>query len=188
VAALAAAAGVDLSSVPIRPTTGPYFGWQEGHAASVGDIAEGWNARFGLINLALSRSLGLAGGVYAGIFAVRPEWLPDREPRPRHSDMSPFPPALRDLALAVDRAAPSAEVRAALERIGREATGAAFALERISLFDVYEGAGLPEDRKSLAFSLVFRAADRTLTDAEVNAAFQRIQQEVARSTPYLVRK
>ncbi|HTX66319.1 MAG TPA: hypothetical protein VMD31_11150 [Opitutaceae bacterium] len=37
---------------------------------------------------------------------------------------------------------------------------------------------MPEGKKSLAFALVFRAADRTLTDDEVNAAFAKLQQDV----------
>jgi phenylalanyl-tRNA synthetase beta chain len=47
---------------------------------------------------------------------------------------------------------------------------------------------LPEGKKSLAFGLVFRAADRTLTDDEVNAGFQKIQDELARTTDWAVRK
>jgi phenylalanyl-tRNA synthetase beta chain len=58
----------------------------------------------------------------------------------------------------------------------------------VDAFDVYQGSGLPEGKKSLAFSLVFRAADRTLTDAEVNAVFQKIQDELVKSTPYQIRK
>ena len=47
---------------------------------------------------------------------------------------------------------------------------------------------VPEGRKSLAFSFAFRAADRTLTDSEVNAVLQRIQEGIAAGTPYQVRK
>jgi len=55
-------------------------------------------------------------------------------------------------------------------------------------FDVYQGKGLPEGKKSLAFSLVFRAADRTLTDDEVNTVFTKIQDELAKATTYTLRK
>ena len=41
-------------------------------------------------------------------------------------------------------------------------------MESVAPFDVYQGKGLPEGKKSLAFTLVFRATDRTLTDDEVN--------------------
>ena len=53
----------------------------------------------------------------------------------------------------------------------------------MSAFDLYRGQGLPEGTKSLAFSLVFRAPDRTLTDEEVSAAFQKIQEQMAKTTP-----
>jgi len=53
---------------------------------------------------------------------------------------------------------------------------------------VYQGQGLPEGKKSLAFSLVFRASDRTLTDEEVNKVFSKIQDEVVKTTAYQIRK
>ena len=52
-------------------------------------------------------------------------------------------------------------------------------MESVAIFDVYQGKGLPEGKKSLAFNLVFRAPARTLTDDEVHAAFAKIQQQIA---------
>jgi phenylalanyl-tRNA synthetase beta chain len=95
---------------------------------------------------------------------------------------------LRDVALVADIATPADEIRRALTKIARAATGNAFGLENVAVFDLYQGKGLPEGKKSLAFSLVFRAPDRTLTDDEVNAAFSKIQDEIAKSTPYQIRK
>jgi phenylalanyl-tRNA synthetase beta chain len=68
------------------------------------------------------------------------------------------------------------------------AAGDAFSVEDVAVFDVYEGAGLPPGKKSLAFSLVFRSMSRTLTDDEVNGALARIQAEVAAKTPFQLRK
>ncbi len=51
-------------------------------------------------------------------------------------------------------------------------------MESVEVFDVYQGAGLPAGKKSVAFALSFRSAERTLTDDEVNAVFARIQQDV----------
>ena len=188
VAALAAAAGIDLARQPLAPVAGPFFGWQEGHSAAAGDIADGWTARFGLLDLAMVKALGIAGKVYAGIFAILPENITGGTARRRYSDFSLMPAALRDIALVVDNATPSAEVRQALAKLARTAAANAFALETASAFDVYTGPGVPEGKKSLAFSLVFRAADRTLTDDEVNAVFQKVQDEVARTTPWQIRK
>ena len=51
-------------------------------------------------------------------------------------------------------------------------------LERVELFDIFRGGTIPTGRKSLAYSLTFRAPDRTLTDAEVNEAHERIKRRL----------
>jgi phenylalanyl-tRNA synthetase beta chain len=71
---------------------------------------------------------------------------------------------LQDLAVVVDADVAAADVQAAL------AAGAGELLESIALFDVFTGAQVGEGRKSLTFSLRFRAADRTLTEDEATAA------------------
>ncbi|GAA3148805.1 phenylalanine--tRNA ligase subunit beta [Planomonospora alba] len=78
--------------------------------------------------------------------------------------ISGYPVATQDVALIVDAATPVAEVEAALRE------GAGELLESIRLFDVYAGAQTGEGRKSLAYSLRFRAPDRTLTVEETTAA------------------
>ena len=187
-AALAELAGVDFRAEPVAPTLSGDRAWQEGHAAQAGSIEAGWFARFGLLNLAMLRSLGVEGKVHAGLLAVVPERLRAGSPRPRFSEFSLFPAALRDLALVADKAVPAGRVRSELAAIALEACGTAFALESIEVFDVYQGQGLPAGHRSLAFALAFRAAGRTLTDGEVNAALRRIQDEIERRTPYQVRK
>jgi phenylalanyl-tRNA synthetase beta chain len=78
------------------------------------------------------------------------------------------PSVERDLALLVSRATPAA----AIEQTIRATAGAL--LEEVDLFDVYTGEGVPQDSRSLAFRLRFRAPDRTLTDSEVDAAIVRV--------------
>ncbi len=133
------------------------------------------------------RDLGVTGQVYAGVLAVLPEKLGGEAVRRRHRDFSLFPAALRDLALVVDEATPAGEVRRAVARIAR-AAGGPFAVEAVEVFDVYRGEGLPPGKKSVACSLVFRSAERTLTDDEVNAALQKILAEVAKATPFQIRQ
>ncbi len=188
VTALAAAAGIDLARQPLVPIAGPYFGWQEGHSAAAGEMAAGWTARFGLLNLAMVKALGVEGKVYAGIFAVLPEKLAADTARKRYADFSLLPAALRDLAVVVDAGVTAEEVRRTVAKLTRAALNNAFALESIDVFDVYQGKGLPDGTKSLAFSLVFRSAERTLTDDEVNAVFQKVQDEVTKTTGWQIRK
>ena len=95
--------------------------------------------------------------------------------------------ALRDLALVVDLATPAADVRKALAKSARTAAGSAFAVESVEVFDVYQGKGLPDGKKSLAFSLSFRSAERTLTDDEVNVAFTKLQADIVADGRFSVR-
>jgi phenylalanyl-tRNA synthetase beta chain len=76
---------------------------------------------------------------------------------------SRFPASRRDVALLVRRDVPAGEI---LDRL-RAAAGPL--CESVTLFDRYAGAELPEGTHSLAFALTFRADDRTLLDAEVDA-------------------
>jgi phenylalanyl-tRNA synthetase beta chain len=83
---------------------------------------------------------------------------------------SRFPPADRDISFIVDESSAHAD----LEPVIRAAAGDL--LERVELFDVFRGGAIPAGRKSLAFSLRYRAPDRTLEDEEVNAAHARVEQ------------
>jgi phenylalanyl-tRNA synthetase beta chain len=82
--------------------------------------------------------------------------------------VSPYPVATQDVALVVAASVPAAEVEAALAA-GAAAAGGGL-LEEVALFDVYTGEQAGEGNKSLAYTLRFRAPDRTLTDEEVTAA------------------
>jgi phenylalanyl-tRNA synthetase beta chain len=83
--------------------------------------------------------------------------------------ISPYPVATQDVALVVAASVPAAEVEAALSA-GAAGAGGGSLLEEVRLFDVYTGAQAGEGNKSLAYTLRFRAPDRTLTDEEVTAA------------------
>ncbi len=89
-------------------------------------------------------------------------------------ERSDFMPVERDLAFVVD-----ASVRAA------DVVKAALAAERslvtdIGVFDVYQGKGLPEGSKSIAINVTLQPRERTLTDAEIDAAIARIVAEVSK--------
>ncbi|WP_019634502.1 phenylalanine--tRNA ligase subunit beta [Actinomadura atramentaria] len=83
---------------------------------------------------------------------------------PRAPHVSTYPVATQDVALTVGADVPAAEVEAALR------DGAGELLESVRLFDVYTGEQVGEGHRSLAYTLRFRAADRTLTAEESGAA------------------
>jgi phenylalanyl-tRNA synthetase beta chain len=97
-------------------------------------------------------------------------------------ELSTYPLATQDVALIVDAAVPAADVAAALT-----AGAPAELLEDVRLFDVYTGAQVGEDRKSLAYTLRFRAPDRTLTAAETTAARDAAVAEAARRVGAVLR-
>jgi phenylalanyl-tRNA synthetase beta chain len=92
--------------------------------------------------------------------------------QPQLEPLARFPGLDRDLALVLDRDAPHEQIAASIQD-----TGGAL-LERVALFDLYQGPQVPAGKKSLAYTLRFRAPDRTLTDAEADDAMSRIVGEV----------
>ena len=79
-----------------------------------------------------------------------------------------FPAMLRDLALVMDEKTQVGPLMSAM----RKASGKH--LESIEMFDVYRGIQVGVNKKSVAFSLTFRAADHTLTDEEIQQAMNKV--------------
>lgn len=184
---LASAAGVDLSrQLHLPKEKGVALGWQEGQHSLQGNMAFGWTACYGMLELSRLKDLGIEGKVIGGFFAILPERLKSGGKRKRFQPFSSQPAALRDVALIVDQDEPAGNVEKALAKQAK-AAAMGFEAEAVELFDVYEGTGLPEGKKSLAYSLRFRAADRTLKDDEVNKAFNAILAGIAKKTDYTVR-
>jgi phenylalanyl-tRNA synthetase beta chain len=101
---------------------------------------------------------------------------PATEPVPVARPISPYPVATQDVALVVPDSIPASEVAAALR------DGAGELLESIRLFDIYSGPQIGEGRRSLAFTLRFRAPDRTLTVEETTATRDAAVAEATRRT------
>lgn len=93
-----------------------------------------------------------------------------------------FPAVRRDVALVMDDAQPVGPVLESIRHAGGKL------LEEAELFDIYRGAQLGEGKKSAAFSLVFRAVDKTLTDEEAARVFDKIVRDCARQFNTEMRK
>ena len=83
---------------------------------------------------------------------------------PHFSAPSRYPPVVRDMALVVDSGVPASALLDAMEAQKPPI------VTSIRLFDLYQGQGIPTGRKSLAFRVVMQDTERTLTDAEADAA------------------
>ncbi len=85
-------------------------------------------------------------------------------PLPRPEVPSKYPPVVRDMALLFDSSTPGQAVFDAIE-VGKPSI-----VRAVRLVSLYRGESLPPGRKSLAFRVVMQHTERTLTDAEADAA------------------
>jgi phenylalanyl-tRNA synthetase beta chain len=115
----------------------------------------------GELHPALAEASGLPRGVLVAELDLEPLLL--TAPAFVFRSVPRFPAVLRDLALVVEESVLAASLDAVLRQAGGEL------LEAVTCFDVYRGPPLDGKHKSLAYSLRFRANDRTLTDEEVAA-------------------
>jgi phenylalanyl-tRNA synthetase beta chain len=92
----------------------------------------------------------------------------------RYQPLPKFPAVIRDIALLIDTGVPFAEIEDEIRALNIPE------LVSVRLFDLYEGKDLPRGKHSIALSLRYRAADRTLTDDEVNAAHERVVKTLKR--------
>ncbi len=93
---------------------------------------------------------------------------------PTYQEVSKYPAVTRDLSLTV----PKTQALGPLLRSLEEA--AAGLVKSISLFDVYQGKGVPEGQKSLAFRVVMQHSERTLADAEVDAMMAKLIEQASK--------
>jgi phenylalanyl-tRNA synthetase beta chain len=93
-----------------------------------------------------------------------------RNPEKSFKALPQFPSSRRDVAMLVPEATTHESVLQTVKQ-----TKAAN-LVSVELFDVFRGKGVPEGQKSLAYAFIYRAADKTLTDADVNAAHNKVME------------
>ena len=95
-------------------------------------------------------------------------------PDPEYAPLPKFPAVTRDIAVVCDEAVTVGALEAAIRR------GAKGLLKNESLFDIYTGPGVPDGKKSVAFSLELRADDRSLTSQEADEDVRSIIQALER--------
>ncbi|MBA4548864.1 phenylalanine--tRNA ligase subunit beta [Thermoactinomyces intermedius] len=96
------------------------------------------------------------------------EKLLEKDPEVIYEPIPRYPAVTRDLAVTVDENVPAGRIEAGIRKVAGEL------LESVTLFDVFTGEQIGEGKKSVAYSLVFRTKDRTLTDEEVHQIHERI--------------
>jgi phenylalanyl-tRNA synthetase beta chain len=138
---------------------------------------------FGELHPRVLEALG-ADGPLAG-FEVILDRIPEPKAKPTRAkpllELSPFQPVSRDFAFIVDRAVKAADVVRAAQGVDRKLIVA------VEVFDLYEGKGIEEGKKSIAIAVTLQPRDKTLTDEEIEAVAAKIVAEVAKKTGGVLR-
>jgi phenylalanyl-tRNA synthetase beta chain len=96
-------------------------------------------------------------------------------------ELSPFQPVERDFAFVVDRGVKAADIVRAAQSVDRKL------ITGVTVFDLYEGAGIPPDKKSIAIAVTIQPRERTMTDDEIEALAAKIVGEVGKRTGGVLR-
>ena len=167
-------------AAPVKSGAAPWY-----HPGRSGTIALGPKvlAYFGELHPRILSAFDLKGPV-AGF-----EIFLDAIPEPKHRatkarpklEASDLMAVTRDFAFLVDAIVSADQVVKAARTADRQA------IESVELFDVYEGQGVPEGKKSLAVAVAIQPKERTLTEAEIDAIAQKIVSAVTKATGGVLR-
>ena len=163
--------------------------WQGGYAANLGDVHKNkLEICLGTLQLNVTKKYDLKGAVLAVEILIDSVLLNKKKKSTAFSAFSTFPPAIKDLALVVEKTESSESVREKVEEIASQATDEEISLDPVAIFDVFEGKGLPDNMKSIAFTIRMRAKDRTMGEKEINKTFEKILEAIDSQTKYELRK
>ncbi len=138
---------------------------------------------FGELHPRALEALG-ADGPLVG-FEVILDRVPEAKAKPTRAkpmlELSPFQPVARDFAFIVARSVKAADVVRAAQAVDRKL------IVGVDVFDLYEGKGIDDDKKSIAIAVTLQPRDKTLTDEEIEAVAAKIVAEVSKKTGGVLR-
>jgi phenylalanyl-tRNA synthetase beta chain len=172
--AVLAAAGAPVQALQVVPGGPAWF-----HPGRSGTIQMGPQSvlgHFGELHPKALEALDAKGPIVA--FEVILERIPAQKAKPTRAkpvlELSPFQPIERDFAFVVDRSIKAGDIVRAAQSVERKL------ITNVSVFDVYEGAGIETDKKSVAIAVTLQPREKTLTDQEIEAVAGKIVGEIAK--------
>jgi phenylalanyl-tRNA synthetase beta chain len=138
---------------------------------------------FGELHPRTLQVLGTDGPMVA--FEIILDRIPEAKQKPTRAkpalELSPFQPVSRDFAFIVDRSVKAGDIVRAAQGADKKLIIA------VTVFDVYEGKGIDEGKKSVAIAVTMQPRDKTMTDQEIDAVAARIVAEVNNRTGGMLR-
>ena len=121
----------------------------------------------GQVHPLVAKNYGMDADVYCAEISLT-KLFALQQPEATYVPLPKYPTVTRDLALVCDEEITVAQAESVIE------ASAGKLLRSVRLFDIYRGTGVPEGKKSMAFSMELRADDRTLTDADSEAVMSKV--------------
>jgi len=172
--AVLAAAGAPMQALQIVPGGPPWL--HPGRSGTIQIGPQNVLGHFGELHPRALAALGAEGPLVA--LEVILDRIPEPKARPTRAkpplELSPFQPVERDFAFIVDRTVKAGDLVRAAQGADRKLIAA------IAVFDVYEGAGIDPDKKSVAIAVTLQPREKTMTDQEIEAVSAKIVAEVGK--------
>jgi len=179
--AVLAAAGAPMQALQIVPG-GPDW-LHPGRSGAIQIGPQNVLGYFGELHPRAVEQLNADGPLIA--FEVILDRIPDAKQKPTRAkpmlELSPLQPVSRDFAFIVDRSVKAGDIVRAAQGADKKL------ISGVTVFDVYEGKGIDEDKKSVAIAVTLQPREKTLTDQEIDAVAAKIVAEVNRKTGGVLR-
>jgi phenylalanyl-tRNA synthetase beta chain len=174
--AVLSAAGAPMQALQVVPG-GPHW-LHPGRSGTIQIGPQNVLGYFGELHPRALEALGADGPLMA--FEVILDRIPAARKRPTRAkpvlELSPFQPVSRDFAFIVDRSVKAGDIVRAAQGADRKL------ITDVSVFDVYEGKGIEDSKKSIAIAVTLQPREKTLTDQEIDAVAAKIVAEVNEKT------
>jgi phenylalanyl-tRNA synthetase beta chain len=179
--AVLAAAGAPMQAVQIVPG-GPAW-LHPGRSGTIQIGPQNILGHFGELHPRALEALRADGPLVA--FEVILDRIPAAKQKPTRAksvlELSAFQPVSRDFSFIVDRAVKAGDIVRAAQGVDKKL------ITDVSVFDVYEGKGIDDGKKSLAIAVTLQPREKTMTDEEIDAVGSRIVAEVTKKTGGVLR-
>jgi phenylalanyl-tRNA synthetase beta chain len=174
--AVLAAAGAPMQALQIVPGGA---GWlHPGRSGTIQIGPQNILGYFGELHPRTLEALRADGPLMA--FEVNLDRIPAAKQRPTRAkpvlELSAFQPVSRDFAFIVDRAVKAGDLVRAAQGVDKKL------IIDVTVFDVYEGKGIDEAKKSIAISVTLQPREKTMTDEEIDAVGAKVVAEVTKKT------
>jgi phenylalanyl-tRNA synthetase beta chain len=179
--AVLSAAGAPMQALQVMPG-GPDW-LHPGRSGTIQIGPQNVLGYFGELHPRALEALRADGPVMA--FEVILDRIPEAKRRPTRAkpvlELSPFQPVSRDFAFIVDRSVKAGDIVRAAQNVDKKL------ITDVTVFDVYEGKGIDDGKKSIAIAVMIQPREKTLTDPEIEAVAAKIVAEVTKKTGGVLR-